>query len=72
MSQTKTTRIKHKHDIEANWIVSKLMPLDGEIIIYDPDEDHGIPRFKVGDGERALNDLPFVITSGGGGGEFQG
>lgn len=72
MSQLKTTRIKHKHDIEANWLISKLMPLDGEIIIYDPDEDHDIPRFKVGDGETALNDLPFVITSEGGGGEFQG
>lgn len=74
MSQYAKTRIKHKHDIEANWSISNIMPLDGEIIIYDPDDTHATPRFKVGDGKTALNDLPFVSNgeSGGGGSSPQG
>lgn len=67
MSQYAKTRIKHKHDIEANWSISNIMPLDGEIIIYDPDDTHATPRFKVGDGKTALKDLPFVNNGEGGG-----
>ena len=45
------SRIKQKHDTEANWILATgFTPLEGEIIVYDVDEDHAYPRFKVGDG----------------------
>lgn len=60
MSQSVKTRIKHKHDIEANWLkATNFVPLAGELIVYDTDEKHLIPRFKVGDGENFLVDLPF-------------
>lgn len=74
----KNVRIKHKHDIEANWLKAlNFKPLAGEIIIYDPEksendlpkDDQGnllrtdyitFSRFKVGDGEHNINELPFI------------
>lgn len=42
-------RFSQKHDIEANWEkASNFYPLEGEIIIYDPDDRYPFPRFKVG------------------------
>lgn len=35
------------------------IPLSGELIIYDPDEFYTYPRFKFGDGETYVTDLPF-------------
>ena len=61
MSQTKMTRIKHKHDIEANWINSELIPMAGELIVYDADENNLYPRIKFGDGTHTANDLPFAL-----------
>ena len=50
------------HDIEENWKVkSSAVPLRGEQIIYDPDENHPYARYKVGDGSTPLKDLPFTI-----------
>lgn len=65
------TRIQHKHDVAANWDNAvNFIPLAGELIIYDPDESHTYPRFKVGDGVvvdgitvgTRVYDLPFVIS----------
>lgn len=55
-------RIFQKHDTEANWKKNgtNFIPGPGEIIIYDKDEEHSIPRFKIGDGQQAINDLPFA------------
>lgn len=39
--------------------------MPGELIIYDPDNTHASPRFKVGDGTTKVNDLPFVEANGG-------
>ena len=53
-------RIKNKHDTEANWkLAENFKPLAGEVIVYDVDSNHAYPRFKVGDGEKFVNDLPF-------------
>lgn len=69
MAKTIQTRVQHKHDIEANWLLAtNFVPLAGEIIIYDPDLDNedlskrypGI-RVKIGDGETPVNSLPFVL-----------
>lgn len=44
-------RVQHKRDVEANWLKAKnFVPLDGELIVYEVDENHNTPRFKVGDG----------------------
>ena len=53
-------RIINKHDTEANWILATgFTPLEGEIIVYDVDSNHAYPRFKVGNGQDNINDLPF-------------
>lgn len=54
-------RIKQKHDTEVNWLkATTFVPLDGELIIYDVDDTHSTPRFKVGDGIQVVGDLPFL------------
>jgi hypothetical protein len=37
------------------------VPLDKEIIIYKPDENHSIARIKIGDGVTGINELPFSV-----------
>lgn len=55
------TRIQNKHDLTANWAVSDLVPLVGEIIIYDA--EGSLPaKVKIGDGINKVNDLPFFNT----------
>lgn len=55
------SRIVHKHDIEAHWnLATNFVPLQGEIIIYDIDENYNYERFKIGDGKTNVNELPFA------------
>ena len=60
-------RLVNKHDIEEHWLLAKnFVPMKGEIIVYDVDENYNYERFKIGDGETTIKDLPFVnefITS---------
>lgn len=59
-------RIQHKHDIEENWLkATNFIPLIGELIVYDPDSSHTKARFKIGDGQTLVNDLPFLGGEGG-------
>lgn len=54
-------RIPQKIDIEANWLKAvNFIPIKGEIIVYAIDENHKVPRIKIGDGITKVNDLPFV------------
>lgn len=56
-------RTKQKHDIESNWLKAiGFTPLDGELIVYDPDDTNTKPRFKVGNGEDNVNILPFATS----------
>ena len=56
-----SSRIVHKHDIEANWLKAiNFIPKQGEIIVYDVDEVYHYERLKVGDGETLVSRLPFV------------
>lgn len=60
MNKQMVGRVQHKHDTEANWLkATNFIPLDGELIIYDADENNPAPRFKVGDGETVVSALPF-------------
>ena len=55
-----SSRIIHKHDIEANWNkATNFIPKAGEIIVYDRDETYDYGRFKVGDGVTTVAALPF-------------
>ena len=58
------TRIVHKHDVEANWLLATgFTPKQGEIIVYDIDENYTYERIKIGDGVQNVNDLPFFNDS---------
>jgi hypothetical protein len=39
------------------------IPLAGELIIYDKDENYDYERIKIGDGVRNVEELPFYSTS---------
>ena len=55
-------RIINKHDIEANWNKAlTFIPQQGEIIIYDIDENYNFERFKIGDGITNVINLPFTL-----------
>lgn len=71
-------RVAHKHKTEAEWYLDvytaadsttkrpdPFIPLDGELIIFDPDATNTKKRFKFGDGKTNVIDLPFVSGSGG-------
>ena len=51
------TRVKNKRDTKANWEKKNPVLLDGEIIIVTTTS--GDTRFKVGDGKKTYNQLPF-------------
>ena len=56
-------RIVQKHDIEANWSrANNFIPMKGEIIIYDIDENYSYERFKIGDGVTVVSALPFTTN----------
>lgn len=57
-------RISQLHRTEAEW--SKLpqwIPEAGELVVYDPDDQHEYARIKVGDGRRNLKELDFFVDS---------
>lgn len=62
-----TSRIQQKHDTAANWAnATTFIPKKGEIVIYDAEYNtSGVQtqavRFKIGDGSRTINNLPFVL-----------
>ena len=60
-TKTINSRLINKHDIESNWLKAEnFIPLQGEIIIYDKDENTNYTRVKVGDGITNINDLSFI------------
>lgn len=55
------SRIVQKHDIEVNWLKAvNFIPKIGEIIVYDPDENHAAARVKIGDGVKTVVELAFI------------
>lgn len=55
------SRLKQKHDTEANWNkATNFVPLAGEIIVYDADSTHRFSRIKVGNGSTKVTELPFL------------
>ena len=62
-----TSRIQQKHDTAANRAnATTFIPKKGEIVIYDAEYNtSGVQtqavRFKIGDGSRTINNLPFAL-----------
>ena len=59
------SRVVMKHDTEANWNTAgnnNFIPLLGEIIVYDSDNNYSYERFKIGDGITQVHKLPFVSS----------
>lgn len=57
-----TSRVIHKHDVEANWVkATTFIPKQGELIVYDIDENYIFERFKIGDGKTLVSNLPFYF-----------
>lgn len=64
MSKKINARIVQKHDIEANWLKAvNFVPMQGEIVVYDKDENYDYERIKVGDGVTLVSDLSFVADA---------
>ena len=56
-------RVTNKHDTEENWLKAvNFIPLSGEMIIYDKDDNHNCERIKIGDGQTLVSNLPFVTS----------
>lgn len=61
------SRIQQKHDTAANWAkATTFIPKKGEIVVYDAEYNtSGVQtqavRFKIGDGSRTINNLPFAL-----------
>ena len=67
MSDNKTikARIQHLYKTEAEWKAFEEENPDfvlnaGELIVYEPDQNHEIPRVKFGNGVNKLSTLPFI------------
>lgn len=55
------TRVIQKHDIAENWAKAvNFIPRQGEIIVYDIDDNFDYERFKIGDGVAVVDQLPFA------------
>ena len=54
-------RVVLLHNTEAEWSKLSFKPEKGELVVYDPDDTFDYPRFKIGDGEQYLSDLPFCV-----------
>ena len=62
-NKTLKTRIVLKHDSEENWDLATFKPLKGEMIVYDADANHSMPRIKIGDNENIPENLPFLFET---------
>ena len=62
MEKQLNSRIQHKHDTEANWDkATSFIPKQGEIIVYDIDDNYFYERIKIGDGITPVTNLPFYL-----------
>lgn len=61
MSKILQARIQQKNASEQEWLESRLIPLRGEIIVYNATETSPT-RLKIGDGTSTVNALNFLVT----------
>lgn len=57
-------RISQLHRTAAEWNkLPDFVPMQSELIVYDPDSQYSYARIKVGDGVTKLQKLPFIVDS---------
>ena len=62
-NRTIKTRIVQKHAVESDWLKAvNFIPKQGELIIYDIDNDYNYERIKIGDGTTLVSNLPFLTN----------
>ena len=62
MQKQINARLIQKNGLESEWnLATNFIPMKGEIIVYNPDDNYNYARFKIGDGITLVNDLPFLI-----------
>lgn len=70
ISSIKISNVKYNlksipfHASQAEWEHAALegyVPKQGELIVYDIDEDYNYERFKIGDGVTVVGNLPFYF-----------
>lgn len=52
------------HATAAEWELAPLnayVPKQGEMVVYDKDDENAIERLKIGDGVSAVSNLPFAV-----------
>ena len=55
-------RISLLHKTEAEWNkLTSFIPEEGELVLYDPDENYNYVRVKAGDGVHELSALSFFM-----------
>ena len=59
-TKTLKTRIKHKSNTSEYWAGQTFSPLEGELVIYNDDNNKQI---KIGDGNTDINSLPFLYEN---------
>lgn len=59
-TKTLKTRIKHKSNTSEYWAEQTFSPLEGELVIYNDDNNKQI---KIGDGNTDINSLPFLYEN---------
>ena len=47
---------------EAEWQTESFIPENGEVLIYEKDENFDYTRIKIGDGTHSVNELSFFGT----------
>lgn len=64
MKQNMKARVSQLIKTEAEWQqYASWKPEAGEFVVYAPDNKTSHARLKVGDGQRALKDLEFLIDA---------
>lgn len=56
-------RVSNLTKTEAEWSKINFIPLPGELVVYAPDDKFKYARFKIGDGNKTLQKLPFVMEA---------
>jgi hypothetical protein len=56
-------KVVFKHETEADWLKSNYIPNEGEMVLYDEDNNYDYKRTKYGNGKDKVKDLPFSISA---------